>query len=414
MTAPALLLPATGTRSRWVGVGSSPQAAARPAGREAATQAMTGGDPRLVLVFATNRYDLAELLAGVRDVVGRDVPLAGCTGRGQIDGARAGDLGATVMVLGGDGFSVATRLVRSAAADPRAAGAEAARAVEGVEAGGHRVALCFVGSGHGDPAGVVRGAYDVLGAQIPLVGGAAADDERGGGSWLFHGPGADGRGADGHGDGADEVLEDAVVTVALRSEGPLGIGVNHGWRPVGDPMLVTRSTGSVISTIDDEPALDAYLRRLDAPVEVWHDAEAFERYCFTRPFGMMRRRSTFVRHVSGADFATRSVTCSSEIPQGRLVWVMEGDDTSVQGATSVACAEAVDGLAGAEPRGLLVFDCSARRHILGDDGLAGEAARMGQSAPGVPVGGFYTLGEIARTRGTLGFHNMTLVVLALG
>jgi hypothetical protein len=35
--------------------------------------------------------------------------------------------------------------------------------------------------------------------------------------------------------------------------------------------------------------------------------------------------------------------------------------------------------------------------------LAGEA----------PVAGFYTYGEIARTRGVTGFHNQTLVVLAV-
>jgi hypothetical protein len=35
------------------------------------------------------------------------------------------------------------------------------------------------------------------------------------------------------------------------------------------------------------------------------------------------------------------------------------------------------------------------------------------NASGAPVAGFYTYGEIARTRGISGFHNQTLVVLAL-
>jgi hypothetical protein len=35
-------------------------------------------------------------------------------------------------------------------------------------------------------------------------------------------------------------------------------------------------------------------------------------------------------------------------------------------------------------------------------------------AGGAPVAGFYTYGEIARTSGITGFHNQTLVVLALG
>jgi hypothetical protein len=32
---------------------------------------------------------------------------------------------------------------------------------------------------------------------------------------------------------------------------------------------------------------------------------------------------------------------------------------------------------------------------------------------GAPIAGFYTYGEIARTSGVRGFHNQTLVVLAL-
>ena len=35
-------------------------------------------------------------------------------------------------------------------------------------------------------------------------------------------------------------------------------------------------------------------------------------------------------------------------------------------------------------------------------------------AGGAPVAGFYTYGEIAPTSGLSGFHNQTLVVLALG
>jgi hypothetical protein len=34
-------------------------------------------------------------------------------------------------------------------------------------------------------------------------------------------------------------------------------------------------------------------------------------------------------------------------------------------------------------------------------------------AGGAPVAGFYTYGEIARTHGVSGFHNQTLVVLAV-
>ena len=39
----------------------------------------------------------------------------------------------------------------------------------------------------------------------------------------------------------------------------MGVSVDHGWRPVGKPMLVTRAEGTVVHELDGTPALDAYL-----------------------------------------------------------------------------------------------------------------------------------------------------------
>jgi hypothetical protein len=102
------------------------------------------------------------------------------------------------------------------------------------------------------------------------------------------------------------------------------------------------------------------------------------------------------------------------VPQGGLAWFMEGDDDSVLAATDAACVAALDALEGREPLGVLAFDCIARRGVLGETGIQREVDRIAEHAHGAPVAGFYTYGEIARTHGMSGFHNQTLVVLALG
>ncbi len=76
------------------------------------------------------------------------------------------------------------------------------------------------------------------------------------------------------------------------------------------------------------------------------------------------------------------------------------------------CGEALAGLGGSPALGLVAFDCIARRGVLGDEGIQLEIDQIAKHAGGAPVIGFYTYGEIARTRGTSGFHNQTLVVLA--
>ena len=387
-------------RQRWVGVGRSTAASARLAGREAAAAALEGRtDGRLLVVFASDALDLAELAGAVREAAG-DVPLIGCSTAGEITGAGPADTSAVVLALGGDGFSVAT--ASADATGPgglRDAGAQVAACAEAIADRPHRALLLLSDGLAGDQEELVRGAYGVVGAEVPLVGGCAGDDLRMQRTSQLH----DGR-----------VLHGAVVAAALGSDAPLGIGVSHGWQRVGEPMLVTASEGSVVLCLDDEPALDVYLSRLGAPPEAHVDPAAFTRFALTHPLGLHRRRTDEVRFVAGADFARRALTCVAHVPQGALTWFMEGDDASVLEATDTACAAAVAALGGAIPLGLLAFDCIARRGVLGDDGLPVEVGRLARHADGGQVAGFYTYGEIARTAGTGGFHNQTLVVLAVG
>jgi hypothetical protein len=103
----------------------------------------------------------------------------------------------------------------------------------------------------------------------------------------------------------------------------------------------------------------------------------------------------------------------AEVPQGALAWIMEGDAQSVLEATDAAGGDSLSALAGRSPLGMIAFDCIARRGVLGDEGIRSEIGRLATIASGAPVAGFYTYGEIARTRGPRGFHNQTLVVLAI-
>ncbi|MDX6225083.1 MAG: hypothetical protein QOE64_1459 [Frankiales bacterium] len=383
---------------RWSGVGRSDEADAASAGSSAAGRALAGReDARLVVLFCSERYDVPTLLSGVRSVTGA-VPLIGCSTAGEIATGGPGDDSVVVMALGGPGFSVRTSAARHAGADLRAAGETAAGCMADLDARPHRALLLLSDALSGDQRAVVRGAYGAVGAEVPLVGGCAGDDLRMQRTLQIHG---------------DEVLTDAVVGAAIGSDAPLGIGVSHGWREVGEPMLVTGSRGNRVLSIDDEPALDVYLGRLDAPAEAHVDPDAFTMFALTHPLGISRRSGAEVRFIAGADFTERSLGCVAHVPQGGLAWFMEGDHDSVLRATEEACAQALDALSGEPAVALLAFDCIARRGVLGDEGIEQEVEAVVRRAAGAPVAGFYTYGEIARTRGTAGFHNQTLVVLAM-
>ncbi|HTN24591.1 MAG TPA: FIST N-terminal domain-containing protein [Solirubrobacteraceae bacterium] len=382
-------------QARWLGVGRSADPDARRAGAEAAAGALTGADPKLVVVFCSDAYELPELLAGIREHTAA-VPLIGCSTAGEIADGGPGDHGVVVTVLGGRGFQAATRASFGGALRLRAAGASVAQAAHAVAGCEHRVLLMLSdGLAPDDQQDLVRGAYGVLGAAVPLVGGLAGDDMKMVRTFQLHN---------------ERVLYDAVVGAAIGSDAPIGIGVRHGWQPVGEPMVVTHSAGNRVYTLDGRPALDAYLDRLGAPPEAHREPAAFRQFALTHPLGLSRRRGEGqVRVVGGPDFEERSLSCASQIPAGGLAWLMRGDGASALAATDAACADALAPLGGRAPIGMIAFDCIGRRGV-----VAEEIDRVAASAAGAPVAGFYTYGEIARTRGLAGFHNQTLVVLALG
>jgi hypothetical protein len=394
---------ATQPLDRWVGAANSDQSDSRAAGHEAAAGALEGSDAKLMIVFASDSHDLGELVAGIREEAearcGAPVPLIGCSTAGEIATNGPGESGVVVTALGGDGFSAAIGRAEDVSLRLREAGAEAASCMSDVEHDGHRVLLMLADGLAGDQQEIVRGAYGEVGAAVPLVGGCAGDDLKMKATHqLFN----------------DEVLTNAVVAAALSSDSPMGIGVRHGWRTVGEPMLVTRSEGNRVIAIDDRPALDVYLERLAPPDDARNDAAAFTNFAQTHPLGLARRSGEeAVRFVGEADFEERSLVCIAEVPQGGMTWFMEGDHDSVLDATDAACADAFDGLEGLPPLGVLAFDCIARRGVLGDEGVRVEVDRVATKAGGAPVAGFYTYGEFARTHGVSGFHNQTLVVLAL-
>jgi hypothetical protein len=383
---------------RWMGVGRSPLADSRAAARAAVRDAMRGSEPKLLMAFAAITHDPAEVIEGLRQAA-PGVPVVGCTTHGEIGPGGPTDGSVTVAAIGGSGLNVGVAVAERVSGRQREAGAEVAARVAGAEQLPYRVLMLLTDGAIRDQESILRGVYSVLGAAVPLFGGACADGWRMTGGYLI---------AD------DRVLTDAVIGVTIASEAPLSIGVRHGWSKVGSPMIVTSSGDGRVYTLDDRPALDVYLERFDAPAEAYTDQEAFTAFALPRPLGIQRRSGIEARNLSTeVDLAGRSIGGGGAIDHGGLTWVMTGDAESILDATDAACRDALDGLGGEAPVGLLTFSCAALRAVLGDDGIRREGERIESWAGDIPFAGFYTYGEIARVRGIDGFHNQTLAVLAL-
>lgn len=387
------------TANRWFGVGRSLSRDARTAGVEATAAALNGRHAALLVVFCPITVDALAMLEGVRAEAG-DVPLIGCTGLAVLDPTGAGQA-VVVSALGGDGFEVRTSVATNLSAGQRAAGELVAESVHGLTRE-HKMLVLFCDGLAGEQHDMVRGAYSVVGATIPLVGGCAADDFTYQQTFQFYG---DSEGV--------HVYTDAVVGAAIGSDGAMGVGIAHGWHKVGEPMVATSSTtGGTIRTLDGEPAFEMYRRRVGMTPEVAADPQAFALVAIGHPIGMSRRSGEDIRVIHSGNAAEGTISCLADVPQGALVWMMESDHSSLIHGANDAYDDMLKALDGAPPLGFLTFDCGSRHLVLEEEGIRQEIEGIASRAAGVPFAGFYTYGEIARTRGARGMHNLTVVMAA--
>ncbi|HEV7898641.1 MAG TPA: FIST N-terminal domain-containing protein [Planosporangium sp.] len=395
-----------------MGAGSSVLADPAAAGRQAAESAMraltagadagparpAGIEPALVLVYATARHDLPVLLAAIRRVTG-DAPLVGASSSGQFT---AGTLippgqGVSVLVLSSGLYRFGVASVTGLRAQAFESGRQLARATlaaAGPDRGRHSALLVFSDALAGDPQGLLNGVYQVTGAAVPVVGGAAAADRDLSETLVFH---------------DDRVLGDGAVGVWIDSPRPLRVVSGHGWQSHGLPLLVTKVDGPVVHEIGGRPAREVYeenFRYADPMQELpttwsqgYHSAHAFG---LIEPDGRQLIRGAFIDE----DGLIRTFT---PLPPYSAVQIMSADcDDLLEVCESVVA----DALTDADARVMLTFSCAARMDILRERG-AEEAVRLQEAAGSVPTFGFYTYGEFARTTGVSGYHNATLTALAL-
>ncbi|WP_221328151.1 FIST signal transduction protein [Actinoplanes sp. L3-i22] len=401
-TRPADPLATISADGRWFGAGRSGAEDGFTAGAEATVAAIAGRpEPGLLLVFARDCVDMPSLLDGVRSQCGPNVKIAGCsTIEPMAASADPATFSVSVVAFGG-GFGYEIDVAREVEGTERAAGKLAAAGLARLSQP-NKVLVLLIDPALDDNVEIVRGAYSTAGAAVPLVGGLASDDWKFDRTCQFAG---DSNGV--------QVLHNAVVGIAIGSPQPVGLGIAHGWRRAGDPMVVTDSSGLKVYEFDNEPALDVFLARVGLDESALTGSDSFRLAALEYPLGVATRSGEEIRVIQGVDLADRSVWCSADIPQGGLAWLMEGDPDSLVAGGAESCQQAVRTLGGATPIGLLTFDCAVRRRELGPAGVRREFAEIERIFPGVPFGGFYSYGEIARYRGATGMHHLTMVCLAL-
>lgn len=380
-------------------VAQSDEAGSGRAGAALAEQLLhgLGGEkPDAVVAFASARYDYLELLAALQEISGAGV-LVGASSAGEFTSDIPHEHCACAVGIRAPEMRFTTGLGRHVSTDPRGA---ADQAVGDFQRGitpeyPYHTALVLTDALAGHAETLVEQITLRTGGSHQLVGGGAGDDARFHRTHVFCGT---------------EAVDDAVVALEILSPKPLGIGVEHGWRPAGAGMRVTAAEGTRLISLNALPA-----------------AQAFEEYAAAtgQGFDPDQPLPFFLHNVLGIDTGVGhklrvplsvardgSVLCAAEVPVGATVHIMTAEAGPAEAARN-AVGAALRQLRDHEAGAAIFFDCVATRLRTGRDfGL--ELGAIQQALGKAPFAGCNTYGQIARAEGQFsGFHNCTAVVCVL-
>lgn len=383
------------------GIGASEIADSRAAGRQAASAAISDlGDaaPALVIVYTSIRYDLADLLAGVREITD-DTPLVGATSCGHFFDGRLVDAGegVEVLVLSRGDYRFGVAAVTNVTGRGVEAGrelAESAKAAAGDQRLGHAAVLLLADGLQREQQTLINGIYAVGGVKVPVIGGAAGDDRQLTGTKVVQG---------------DKVLSDAAVAVWIESPRPLTVAVGHGWKGLGLPMLVTRAEGTIIYELGGRPSNEVIEEKFHrTPAQESDDEAGPDRWYSAHALGLVEPDGSMLIRGVYRDEAGLMRTLVP-VPPHAAVQIVTADAGDLLDVTEQVAADAVDN---ADAAVLLGFSCVARLDILRDHS-AEEPQLLQKAAGNARTFGFFTYGEFARTKSVAGVHNATLAAIAL-
>lgn len=368
---------------------------------ESCEVALQGNEPVAGVVFCGTEYEHEEVLKLIKARF-PELQLIGCTTDGEM--SSSGGLtedAITLTLYCSDKVQIRAGVGKGAGADPyRAAQDAVAMATAGLE-DNPKLALVLPDGLTASAHKVLDGFNNVLGLDVPVVGGMTAD--RVGGSkntystYQFYG---------------DQVLTDAVPTLIFS--GPLiySLGVESGWSPIGEKMTITKSENNVLYELDGRPAFDLYAHYLGEVMRENLSGLGSYPLAVYEP-GLER---FYLRVARAADPETGQITFLGEIPEGAQVQITQAIRDQVLAGVDQSVERALADYPGDKPSAAMTFSCTGRKNALGTK-TREEVARTTKGLdPSIPISGFYTFGEIgpvadhARAR----YHNTTFVTLLVG
>jgi hypothetical protein len=365
-----------------IGVGISQKKDPFLAGQEAASLALYQIHHQpvsLVFVFATIHFSHQRLLDGIKYTLG-DTKMLGSSGAGLITSAGVIKYGAGVMLISAEKLKFGLGSASEAKSNgPRETALAFGRdALKNLGTAERHLAFTISDGLIENGSELLRGLKDALGVSFPIFGFSSADNLRFLKTFQFFN---------------GQLLTDSVIGAVFASKDVFGMGLRHGWKPLGKPHTITQANGNVIKTINGKPAVAIYEEYFNkSRQEVIRTLVRMSTYY---PLGLYipGEAEYILRNAIRVD-GDGGLVCQGDAVAGSEARLMMGTKEWALEAAVKASQEAKEALKNRPLKGALVFESIARNKLLGrlSDN---ETAHIKNILGDIPLLGLCTFGEQA-------------------
>ena len=212
----------------------------------------------------------------------------------------------------------------------------------------------------------------------------------------------------------DSILSEGAVGVAFSGNIAMDAVVSPGCRPIGKPYVITCSEENLILELGGRQALEVLHEALFALPE--EDRDLAQRGSIVvgvvidevgrRHFGPT---DFLIRQIVGLDPNNGALAVADELKPGRTIQFHLRDADTARVELRRLMARQHEGSAGVPPAGALIFNCLSRGRAF--YGNAHHDLKTIHTFNGkLPVGGFFSNGEIGPAGGTNFLHGYTASV----
>lgn len=359
----------------------------KQAGEEIAKEVVNKtGQPDLVILYTTEFFNQKEVLAGVKKYIG-DSKLIGCCAAGIMTNKGVFTDAIGIMAIKSKRLKCTTIIEKIVSKDAREAGMKAGNKL--LESNVEKGTVLLLPDGFASNiADIVRGAYHIMGSDYNYIGGGTGDNLNFFKSYQFN---------------QDKIGSDAVAA-ALISGIKIKTHIGHGWLPMGDDLLISKTKGKKIIKINGEPAIKAYKNYIKEINE-----KNFSYYGMIHPLGLPNIEGDFIIRDPIKVYKNGTIECITEIPENSMVHIMSGDKKLLLDAAGKLAKKAIKEFK--DPNFIWLFDCISRYLLLDKDYKKELNTILNTIGRNVPLLGVLTFGEIGSPdNGPPLFHNKTLVI----